>query len=34
MTNKPRHATSTSRPISMISRNYNLIPVIDVHPRW
>jgi hypothetical protein len=34
MANKPRHATTTSRPVSMISRNYNTNPVIDVRRRW
>jgi ABC-type thiamine transport system ATPase subunit len=32
--NKPRHATTTSRPVSMIFRNYNTNAVIDVRPRW
>jgi len=32
--NKPRHATPTSRRVSMIARNYNLNPVIDVRSRW
>jgi hypothetical protein len=26
--------TPTSRPISMISRNYNTNPVIDARRRW
>ena len=26
--------TTTSRPVSMISRNYNPNPVIDVRRRW
>jgi hypothetical protein len=34
MQNKPRHATPTSRPVSMISRIYNINPVIDVRRRW
>ena len=33
-THKPRHATPASRPVSMISCNYNLHPVIDVRSRW
>jgi hypothetical protein len=32
--NKPRHATTTSRPVSMIFRNYNINPVIEVRRRW
>jgi glycerol uptake facilitator-like aquaporin len=32
--NKPRHATSTSRPVSMISRISTINPVIDARPRW
>jgi len=32
--NKPRHTTTTSRPVSMISRNYNPNPVIDMRRRW
>jgi len=32
--NKPRHATTTSRLVSMIFRNYNTNPVIDLRPRW
>ncbi len=32
--NKPRHATTTSRPVSMIFSYYNPNPVIDVHRRW
>jgi len=34
MQNKPRHATPTSRPVAMISRSFNLNPVIDARPRW
>jgi hypothetical protein len=33
-THKPRHATTTSRPVSMILRNFNTNPVIDVRRRW
>ena len=32
--NKPRHATTTSRTVSMISPNYKPNPVIDVRRRW
>jgi hypothetical protein len=32
--NKPRHVTTTSRPVSMIFRNYNTNLVIDVRRRW
>jgi hypothetical protein len=32
--NKPRHATTTSRPVSLIFRNYNPHPVIDARRRW
>jgi hypothetical protein len=32
--NKPRHATTTSRSVSMIFCNYNPNPVIDVRRRW
>ncbi len=32
--NKPRRATTTSRPVSMIFRSYNLNPVIDARRRW
>lgn len=32
--NKPRHATSTSRPVSMIFPHHNPNPVIDARPRW
>jgi len=31
---KSRHATPTSRPVSMIFPDYNLNRVIDVRPRW
>jgi hypothetical protein len=31
--NKSRHATPTSRSVSMISRSYNPNPVIDMHSR-
>jgi hypothetical protein len=34
MDNKPRHATTASRPVSMVFRNYNPNPVIDVRRRW
>jgi len=34
MQNKPRHATTTSRPVSMISPNYNTNPMIGVRRRW
>jgi hypothetical protein len=34
MPNKPRHAITTSRPVSMIIRNYNTNTVIDVRHRW
>jgi hypothetical protein len=33
-THKACHATTTSRPVSMISRNYTINPVIDVRRRW
>jgi hypothetical protein len=33
-THKPRRATTTSRPVSMIFRSYNLNPVIDARRRW
>jgi hypothetical protein len=33
-THKPRHATTTSRPVSMFSPSYNTNPVIDVRRRW
>ena len=32
--NKPRHATTTSRPVSMISPDYKPNTVIDVRRRW
>jgi hypothetical protein len=32
--NKPRHATNTSRAVSMIFRNYNTNPEIDARRRW
>lgn len=32
--NKPRHATPTSRPVSLILCIYNLNLVIDVRPHW
>ena len=32
--NKPRHSTTTSRPVSMISGNFNANPVIYARPRW
>ncbi len=32
--NKQRHATTTSRPVSILFRNYNTNPVIDVRRRW
>jgi hypothetical protein len=31
--NKPHHPTPRSRPVSMISRNYNTNPVIHARPR-
>jgi hypothetical protein len=31
---KPRHATTTSRPVSMLPLNYNTNSVIDVRRRW
>jgi hypothetical protein len=34
MENKTRHATTTSRSVSMIFRNFNTNPVIDVRRRW
>ena len=32
--NKPRHATTTSRPVSMIFRSSTINPVIDARPIW
>jgi len=32
-TNKPRHTTTISRPVSMIFRSFNLNPVIASRPR-
>jgi hypothetical protein len=32
--NKAQHATTTSRSVSMIFRNYNTAPVIDPRRRW
>ena len=32
--NKPRHATTSSRSVEMIYRNYNLNPVSDTRRRW
>jgi len=34
MDNKPRHATTTSRPVSMIFCNYLSNPVIGARRRW
>jgi len=34
MQNKPRHATTTSRSVSMIFRNYNTNPVNNARRRW
>jgi hypothetical protein len=31
--NKSSHATPISRPVYMLSRRFNLNPVIDVRPR-
>jgi hypothetical protein len=32
--NKPRHATTISRPVYMIFRSFNLNPMIDARRRW
>jgi len=32
--NKPRHPTTTSRPVPMIPRSLNINPVIAFRPRW
>ena len=34
MHNKPRQATTTSLPVSMIFRDYTINPMSDAHPRW
>jgi hypothetical protein len=34
MQNKLRHATTTSRSVSMIFRSFNTNPVIDARRRW
>jgi hypothetical protein len=34
MPNKAHHATTTSRSVSMIFRNYNPLSAIDARRRW
>jgi hypothetical protein len=33
-THKAHHATTTSRSVSMLFRNYNPYPMIDARRRW